>query len=537
MQFSFSRVETFKKCPYLYKLRYIDEVRALPNVDDASNALFLGTGLHEGIEKSVDEGIKAYFNQFPVINDLHLNEELKLRYLVPKVRAMLPQECTFEYKLECEDFIGYIDLLVYLGDNQFAIYDFKYSNNVDHYLASAQLHVYKHFFELLNEGAKVAYLGFIFVPKTAIRQKKTEDLYQFRKRILSTLEGLEIKCIEVKFDPEKVREYFNAVEAAKNATEFPKCESNLCRFCDYQHFCKEGITYMLLPKNERRAINPASRKKVWIYGAPFSGKTTLADHFPHPLMLNTDGNLNSFTAPVVEIKETYEGRIAISAWDNFKSAIDELAKGAEFETVVVDLVEDTYEHCRRWCYEKLGIEHESDNSFKAWDYVRNEFLSVFKKLMTLDYNIVLISHEDLTKDITKKTGDKITAIKPNINEKTANKLAGMVDIVARVVADGDVRTLNFKSDDVVFGGGRLKLTSTSIPCTYDALESVYQHQGEPAKREEPVKQEEEPVKTETLKQEEEPAKEGEPVKEAEPAKNEEAPVRRRGRRRRTEETV
>lgn len=235
---------------------------------------------------------------------------------------------------------------------------------------------------------------------------------------------------------------------------------------------------MKLPTNARRIVDKASRKKVWIYGACFSGKTTLADQFPNPVMLNTDGNLNSFTAPYVEIKETLEGRIKISAWDNFKATIDELQKGSDFETIVVDLVEDTYEHCRRWCYDKLGIEHESDNSFKAWDYVRNEFLTTMKKLMTLDYNIVLISHEDLSKDITKKTGDKITAIKPNVADKVANKLAGMVDIVARVVADGDDRTLNFKSDDVVFGGGRLKLASTSIPLTYTALEDVYKHQGD-----------------------------------------------------------
>lgn len=250
---------------------------------------------------------------------------------------------------------------------------------------------------------------------------------------------------------------------------------------------------MILPKNEKRNINKADRKKIWVYGAPFSGKTTLADAFPNSIMLNTDGNLNSFTSPVVEIKETLEGRQTIPAWDIFKATITELQKGSEFETIVVDLVEDTYEHCRRWCYSKLGIEHESDNSFKAYDYVRSEFLTVFKRLMTLDYNIVLISHEDLSKDITKKSGDKITSIRPNINEKVANKLAGMVDIVARAVADGESRSLQFKADDVVFGGGRLKLNKTIIPLAYNALCAVYDNQGGavvevPAKHIEPVEQ-------------------------------------------------
>lgn len=283
----------------------------------------------------------------------------------------------------------------------------------------------------------------------------------------------------------------------------------------------------MLPKNEKRNVNVSSRVKVWIYGAPFSGKTTLADQFEDAIMLNTDGNLNSFTSPVVEIKERVNGRQVIDTWSVFNETITELQKGSDFKTVVVDLVEDTFEACRRYCYTKLGIEHESDNSFKAWDYVRNEFLTTMKRLMTLDYNIVLISHEDMSKDITKKSGDKITSIRPNIQDKLANKLAGMVDIVARVVADGNERTLNFKSDEVVFGGGRLKITKTQIPLTYKALMGVY---GAQTKQE--IKQE---VKQEDVKTvvEENPTTKEEQVEAEETAKTviepeatEEAPVRR-----------
>lgn len=81
----------------------------------------------------------------------------------------------------------------------------------------------------------------------------------------------------------------------------------------------------------------------------------------------------------------------------------------------------------------------------------------------------------MSKDITKKSGDKITAIKPNINDKVASKVAGMVDIVARVVVEDDgSRTLNFKSNEVVFGGGRLKnVKTTTIPLDWDELVNVY----------------------------------------------------------------
>ena len=93
--------------------------------------------------------------------------------------------------------------------------------------------------------------------------------------------------------------------------------------------------------------------------------------------------------------------------------------------------------------------------------------------MNLDYNIVLISHEDTSRDITKKTGDKITAIKPNVNDKVALKIAGMVDIVGRVVNDEGSRIVSFKTNEVIFGGGRLPLTVESIECSYPAIEAIY----------------------------------------------------------------
>lgn len=225
----------------------------------------------------------------------------------------------------------------------------------------------------------------------------------------------------------------------------------------------------MLPKNEKRIVNKLSQIKIWIYGAPFSGKTTLANNFPDALMLNTDGNINSFDSPFVRIRDELDGRQTIKAWVIFKRTIEELKQGSDYKTIVVDLVEDVYEYCRLYCYENLGIEHESDNSFKAYDYVRNEFLNVMKSLVNLNYNIVLISHEDTSKDITKRSGDKITAIKPNITEKLANKLAGMVDLVGRVTN----RQLSFYSDEVVFGGGRIKLNKTEIPLDFNALIDIY----------------------------------------------------------------
>ena len=236
----------------------------------------------------------------------------------------------------------------------------------------------------------------------------------------------------------------------------------------------------MLPPNQPRVIDLSTRKKIWVYGAPFVGKSYFANHFPSPIFLNTDGNINSFTAPYVLIKNEYKGQIRTKmAWDIFVETVTELARGGhDYKTVVVDLVEDTYEHCRFWSYAKLGIKHESDNSFMAWDFVRNNFLNVYKQLTTLPLNVVLISHEDTTRDLTKRTGATTSVIAPAIQEKVANKLSGMVDIVARITKEDKGRFLNFKSDAYMFGGGRLNIPHSQIKCSYEDLDALYKAQGD-----------------------------------------------------------
>lgn len=236
---------------------------------------------------------------------------------------------------------------------------------------------------------------------------------------------------------------------------------------------------MKLPENKKRDGDMLKKKKLWVYGSCFSGKSTFADKFPEALFLNTDGNVNNTRSPYVSIKNySYQdGKMTrrINAWAVFRDTILELEKKQNtYKTIVVDLLDDCYEHCRLFCYEKLGIEHESDNALRAYDYVRSEFLNTIRYLVNLDYeNIILISHEDASRDITKRSGEKFSTIKPAIADKVALKIAGMVDLVARVVNDGETRYLSFRHNEYVFGGGRLEVPATEIPLTYEAINAIY----------------------------------------------------------------
>lgn len=478
MQVSYSRVGTFLSCPYKWKLSYKDRWTTLPT-DDPQSPLVLGHALHTGIEKDTRTAIREYFSAYPIIDDRHINEAIKIENLIPKVKDIIPAG-QHEVKLECEDFIGFIDLLVPVDEDTFDIYDFKYSNNVDHYMESGQLHVYKYFFERLNPGKRIRNLYFLFIPKTMIRQKKTEDLYQFRTRLLDTLSNMYPDIKQVQYQPNKVMEFLLDTKHMVECTKFEKNPTRLCDWCDYKDYCQKGIDYFMLPKNERIPVGTTKFMKGWIYGAPFSGKTTFLDNAPDPLNLNTDGNTKYVTMQRVRVRDevTIEGRITKRkfAWEIFKEMIADLEKGSDFKTIIVDLVEDTREMCRLYMYDKLGISHESDGGYgKGWDMIKTEYLSTMRRLLQLDYNIFLLSHEDVSKDLTKKTGEKISRIAPNIQEALANKLAGMVDFVARVVVeDDDSRWLSFKTNEVIFGGGRLKIDVDRIPLDWDELMKVYQ---------------------------------------------------------------
>lgn len=459
---------------------------------EPDNPLILGQTVHTGIEKSLEEAIREYCFSFPIITDEHINEIIKFETVIPLARAAIPPGGKFEVEIKDDDFHGFIDYLVPArteqhlnGENQeipdvFDLYDFKYSNNVSGYKQSGQLHEYKYFFERNNPGKKIRNMFFVFIPKVTIRQKKTETLLEFRERLKEALSGVEVKIVQIGFNPERVIEFLFGIKAVNEETEFPQEKSYLCRYCEFQEYCEKGNDYMIkLPENKRRNIEAVEKRVLWIYGVPFCGKTTFANNFPDPLMLNTDGNIKFVDAPYIRIKDEVrvEGRQTkrTLAWDVFKDTISELEKKENtFRTIVVDLLEDLYEHCRLYMYQQMGITHESDDSFRAWDKVRGEFLNTLKRLMNLDYeNIILISHEDTSKDITRKGGDKITAIKPNLQEKVANKVAGMVDVVARIVADGETRTFSFKSNEVIFGGGRLRVNAKDIPLDVKALFAVY----------------------------------------------------------------
>ena len=472
MQYSHSKVETHLSCPYKYKLRYIDKLKTIPAYE-ADNALIVGNTIHLGAEKDLETAINWYYDNYPIITDRHIEEVMKFEYLIPKIYDLLSNINVYkkEFRINTPRFIGIVDLITKNEDGSVDVFDYKYSNNYEKYSESPQLHLYKYFLE--EAGFKVRKLGFIFIPKISIKQKKEESLYQFRKRLQEELKNSKIKIMEVKYDAAKVIDYMNNIINITENVEYKKNPTNLCHWCDYENLCLKGEDYMILPSNKRRDKKIDKNPDLWIYAQSYVGKSTFIDQYEDLLFLNTDGNTDNTTAPVVPIanKVWYEGRLQkkLFAWEIFLDVISELEKKEnDFKRVCIDLVEDLYEHCRLYVYDKYGWEHESDGGYgKGYDMVKTEFLSNMKRLKALGYQIIYISKEVAT-EVTLKNGNKLTSYKPNIGDKVANVLAGTVDLTIRAYMKGEERFIQLAKDENVFGGGRFNFKTKT--CKLDMEE-------------------------------------------------------------------
>lgn len=116
---------------------------------------------------------------------------------------------------------------------------------MDNYINSKQVHLYKYYLEKLD--FKVRNLGYLFIPKTSIRMKKTEDTYQFRKRLQETLKGQKLQLVKVDYDETKIKQFFNEIATLEKDNTYYKNETKLCGWCDYKEYCQsnEKINYMI----------------------------------------------------------------------------------------------------------------------------------------------------------------------------------------------------------------------------------------------------------------------------------------------------
>lgn len=221
---SYSKVDCYKKCPQKYNYRYVQRLPTPERDIKPDDALVLGSAIHKGLEtNSVEQALHEYSKHFYIEGQLHEYEKIKIEHWISEIAYQFV-DGQHELQIKHPNWTGFID---YTDDER--IIDFKYSNYKS--LDGTQLMLYAYLM-----GWKHKKLYYLYIPKTKIRQKKTETVEQFIMRLCATLNDARIDMVEVNYDQKQVDEFLNYVETIdENNTEARP--SKLCEWCDYRQIC------------------------------------------------------------------------------------------------------------------------------------------------------------------------------------------------------------------------------------------------------------------------------------------------------------
>lgn len=174
--------------------------------------------------------------------------------------------------------------------------------------------------------------------------------------------------------------------------------------------------------------------KMILYGNPATGKSVFASKFPKPYFICTDGNyeyLEDFGADMNAYTQVH-------SWEETKKLFSKPETFNDYETIVIDLVEDLFKWCEYEYCKRKGLDHIGDEGFgKGYDFTRNEFFINICKIIDLNKNVILISHgvDEVKKD---KRGVEHTYHRPSarVPDKVWDMLEGRIRFFLRCYLKG-----------------------------------------------------------------------------------------------------
>lgn len=203
-----------------------------------------------------------------------------------------------------------------------------------------------------------------------------------------------------------------------------------------------------LPKDEK--IKPKLEpKNFFIWGATMSGKSYFSSFFPHPLVLNTDGNSSQGTAPSIQIRNVRDenGSLKQSAIKQLDEILVALQQpGVTYKTIVVDVIDDICVMIEQAVCLENHVQALADIPYGKGYAMFNSVLQEFvMELKALPMNVIYISRElTITDERTNRT-----EYVPSLKTKYYNIVNGNCDLVIRTqkVGDNYFRTVMAKRAD------------------------------------------------------------------------------------------
>lgn len=204
---------------------------------------------------------------------------------------------------------------------------------------------------------------------------------------------------------------------------------------------------------------------TYIYGAPKTGKTTLATQMPRPILLAAEKGYR--TLPGVMPQD-------IKSWSEMRQAYHQLKQPAvreKYDTIVIDTVDVLADMCTKYICNNNDIDSLAELPYgKGWILFKEEFNEVFRGLTQLDYAIVWLGHE---KEVTiGEEPNQSIYIRPNLTSSIRTLIEGMADITgyAHQKKGSPMSVLTLRSrDDSVSCGSRFKYLPDEIEMSYANL--------------------------------------------------------------------
>lgn len=189
-----------------------------------------------------------------------------------------------------------------------------------------------------------------------------------------------------------------------------------------------------LPENKPQ-IPKDTPRNFFIYGETMSGKSYLANEFPNPIVLNTDGNAEANSVPSIQLinEKNGQGRITNSVIKQLSEILLALqTQNHSYETVVIDVIDDVIEMIKIAVCDELTpsgkprIKSLSEIPYgKGYDFFNQAITELVIDLKALPMNVIYISRQISDYD----DNGNATKDKPSLKDKYVNLINGNSDLM------------------------------------------------------------------------------------------------------------
>lgn len=206
---------------------------------------------------------------------------------------------------------------------------------------------------------------------------------------------------------------------------------------------------------------------VLFYGTPKSGKTTTASKFPGSLLLAFEKGYNALPGVYAQ---------PINSWGEFKKLFSELKTPEvqeKFQTIIIDTCDIAYNYCEKYICNREGVDTIGDLPYgKGYAMVGTEFDEAIRRILQLNYGLVLISHSK-EKTLKDTKGEEYTQIIPTLDNRGRLICERTCDIIGYSCTvdteEGKKTRLFMRETPRYMAGSRFKYTPDYIDFSYENL--------------------------------------------------------------------